>query len=242
MTAQTLVASVAAAIAAALAFAPSSRGRRARPGVARPQDDRALLLRLRPVLAVLAFTGAWAFLGGVLGALGGVAAAVAAWRVLGHAESPTARRWREELDRDLPAAAHLIGACLVAGAPVAVALSTVAGAFPGAVADELRTVHRRLALGVDAVVVWRDLGRHPQLAPLGRALLRAHESGASVAGTIETLAEELASRSRSRTDARARSVEVRAAAPLGVCFLPAFVLLGVVPMVAGVFSAMSFFG
>ena len=52
----------------------------------------------------------------------------------------------------------------------------------------------------------------------------------------------LASQARSRTDARARSVEVRAAAPLGVCFLPAFVLIGVVPMVVGVFSAMRLFG
>jgi hypothetical protein len=31
----------------------------------------------------------------------------------------------------------------------------------------------------------------------------------------------------------ARAVAVRAAAPLGLCFLPAFVLLGVVPTVLG---------
>jgi pilus assembly protein TadC len=90
--------------------------------------------------------------------------------------------------------------------------------------------------------VWRDLGAHPQLRPLGRSMARAHESGASVRAAVERLATELASQSRTRTDALARSVEVRAAAPLGVCFLPAFLLLGVVPMVVGVFSAMRLFG
>jgi hypothetical protein len=49
-------------------------------------------------------------------------------------------------------------------------------------------------------------------------------------------------RARARPEGLARGVEVRAAAPLGLCFLPAFVLLGVVPMVVGVFSAMRLFG
>jgi hypothetical protein len=33
---------------------------------------------------------------------------------------------------------------------------------------------------------------------------------------------------------------VRAAAPLGLCFLPAFVLVGIVPSVVSAFTAMSF--
>jgi Flp pilus assembly protein TadB len=114
--------------------------------------------------------------------------------------------------------------------------------LPGAVADELQVVRHRLALGVDPAAVWRDLADHPQLRPLGRALGRAQQSGASVRDAVEALARELAAQARGRTDALARSVEVRAAAPLGICFLPAFVLVGVVPMVVGVFTAMRFFG
>jgi hypothetical protein len=34
-------------------------------------------------------------------------------------------------------------------------------------------------------------------------------------------------------ESRARAVGVKAAVPLGVCLLPAFVLVGVVPLVAG---------
>ena len=242
MTTDAVVGAAAASVAALLLVAPTSRPRAPASTRGRVTDQPAMLLRLRPVLVALAFVGAWVFVGGPLGVVAGVAGSVVAWRVLGRAESPAARRRREELERDLPTAVHLLGACLEAGAATATALEAVSAALPGAVADELRLVRHRLALGVDPVVVWRGLADHPQLRPLGRAMARAHRSGASVAELVAGLALELAARSRAQTDALARSVEVRAAAPLGVCFLPAFLLLGVVPMVAGVFSAMRLFG
>jgi Flp pilus assembly protein TadB len=237
-----IVASGAAAVAAALLVAPSARRRTSRSASARVQTERALLLRLRPLLVPLAFVGAWVFVGGMVGLVAAIVAAVFAWHVLGRTESPAARRRREELERDLPVAVHLLGACLEAGAAISSALDAVAAALPGAVAEELTLVRHRLSLGVDPVEVWRELGARPQLRPLGRAMARAHRSGSSVRDTVSGLAVELDAQSRATTDALARSVEVRAAAPLGVCFLPAFLLLGVVPMVAGVFSTMRLFG
>ena len=221
---------------------PAPRQLLRRPAQPREPSDRAALLRLRPLLVALAFVGAWVFLGGAVGIVAAVVAAVVAWNVLGRAESPAVRRRREELERDLPIAVHLLGACLDAGAAISGALEAVAAALPGAVAEELGLVCHRLALGVDPLEVWRELAGHPQLRPLGRAMARAHKSGASVRDAIAGLATELSAQSRAGTEALARSVEVRAAAPLGVCFLPAFLLLGVVPMVAGVFSAMRLFG
>ncbi|MGY2877163.1 Flp pilus assembly protein TadB [Marmoricola sp. URHA0025 HA25] len=242
MTAAALLGSTAAAAAVALLLAPSPRRPVARKAPEASLDsDRAVLLRLRPLLAGLAFTGAWVFVGGQVGIVAAVAAAVFAWKVLGRSESPVLRRRREELARDLPVAVHLIGACLDAGAATTGALDAVAAALPGAVADELRLVRHRLALGVDPLAVWRALDEHPQLRPLGRAMTRAHRSGASVRDAITGLATELAAESHARTEVLARSVEVRAAAPLGICFLPAFLVLGVVPMVVGVFSTMRLF-
>lgn len=238
-----VVAALAAAVAALLAVPSRPRLPRAPVPKTRPRsDDRAFLLRARPVLAVLALIGAWVFVGGAVGAVAGVASVVVTWRVLGRAESPTVRRRREELERDLPTAVHLLGACLAAGTAVSGALEVVADALPGTVAEELRVVHRRLALGGDPGEVWGILAGHPQLGPLGRTLARAHQSGASVCAAVDALADDLTARSKARTDALARSVEVRAAAPLGACFLPGFVLLGVVPMVVGVFSVMQLFG
>ena len=55
---------------------------------------------------------------------------------------------------------------------------------------------------------------------------------------VRRLAEELRARSRADVEVRARSIEVKAARPLGLCLLPAFIVLGVVPMVVGVFRSM----
>ncbi|HEX4191028.1 MAG TPA: type II secretion system F family protein [Marmoricola sp.] len=202
-------------------------------------DAPAVLLRLRLPLVGLAFVGCWTFLGGIPGAVAGLVVAALAWRALGRLESPAVIRRRAELERDLPAAVHLLGAALAAGSATDRALLDVAEAMPGAIGDEFLLTHHRLLLGVDPASVWR--GVEGPLRPLGRSMARAHESGASVVGAIEQLAEDLRAASRLRVEALARSVEVRAAAPLGVCFLPAFMVLGVVPMVAGIFSTMHLF-
>jgi Flp pilus assembly protein TadB len=239
VTSQALTAALLAGAAVGLLVAP----RRGLPRIrTREPDARPVLRRLRPLLASLAFVGGWAFVGGAAGLVAGGAGAAFSWHVLARTESPASRRRREDLERNLPIAVHLLGGCLEAGAAVSAALDDVTAALPGAVAEELQLVRHRLALGIDPVAVWRDLADHPELGPLGRALARAHQSGASARVAIAALADELTDQSRARRDALARSVEVRAAAPLGVCFLPAFVLLSVVPMVVGVFSAMRLFG
>ena len=99
--------------------------------------------------------------------------------------------------------------------------------------EELAAVAARLRLGVDPATVWRDLAGHPQLGGLGRTVARAVESGASVAEAMQRLADDLRRQHRAAMETKARAVGVQAALPLGVCLLPAFVLVGVVPLVAG---------
>lgn len=205
---------------------------------ARP-DPEAGLRRLRVPLAGLAALGGWTFLGGGFGVVAGGIVAALCWRVLSRVESPAVARRRGRIERDLPIAIQLLSAALSAGAAPMTALLVVADAVSGPVAEELRRTHHRLLLGVDPVSVWRTV--EGPLQPLGRAMARAHETGASVRAAIEDLADELRAEGRQRTEALARSVEVRAAAPLGVCFLPAFVLLGVVPMTVAIFSSIRLF-
>jgi Flp pilus assembly protein TadB len=242
-----VLSAVAAATAAYLAcrprpLAPRAPGQGEAVGAPRPAGDAALLTRLRPGLAGLVVVGGWTLLGGVLGLCVGVVGAAVTWRVLGRAEAPSARSRREQLERDLPTAVDLLATALASGSSVESALAAVARAVGGPVGDELSTIGHRLGLGVDAATVWRAVSGHEQLGPFGRAALRAHDSGASVALAVQRLGVELRARERAGVEARAKTVEVKAAAPLGVCFLPAFVLLGVVPMVAGVFTSLDFFG
>ncbi len=203
--------------------------------------ERALLVRVRPLLALTALCGGWALLGGYAGLVAGPVAAAAVWVVLGRAEDPAAVWRREQLARDLPVGVDLLGSCLDAGAAPEAALPAVADAIGGAVGEELWAIHHRLVIGVAPAEVWRAVARHPQLGPLGRAVGRAHETGASVSEAVGRLAAELRHSAAADVEARARSIEVKAAAPLGLCLLPAFMLLGVVPMVVGVFASMDLF-
>jgi Flp pilus assembly protein TadB len=235
-----LILAVGAALAAALAV-PS----RVRVPVVvaspTPEAREAGLRRIRGPLSVCVLLGGMVLLGPVVGAVVGAGAALWAWRVLGNAESPAERVRRARLESDLPLVVELLACCLSAGAPVVRAAETVAAALPGPVATELDRAVARLRLGADPVEVW-STGLDPALVPLGRTLARAHSTGGSVAAAVARLAEDLRGRDRSARERRARTVEVRAAAPLGICLLPAFLLLGVVPLTAGLFAGLDLMG
>jgi Flp pilus assembly protein TadB len=203
-----------------------------------PHQERALLLQLRPLLCLAGACGGWAMIGGPIGLVVGLGCGVAVWVVLGRTEDPAVVRRREELVADLPTGVDLLAACLDAGAAPESALVSVSQALGGPVGEEFLGIHHRLEVGVDPLQVWRTVAAHPQLGDLGRAVGRAHQTGAPVGEAVHRLAEELRERARADVEERARSIEVKAAAPLGLCLLPAFVVLGVVPMVAGVFSSM----
>jgi pilus assembly protein TadC len=96
-----------------------------------------------------------------------------------------------------------------------------------------------LALGLRPEAAWLPALDIPELAPLGRAMVRAHGSGSSVTEEASRLADELERRARLRVEERARAVGVKAAVPLGLCLLPSFLLLGVVPLVAGLLASLS---
>jgi pilus assembly protein TadC len=131
----------------------------------------------------------------------------------------------------------LLAASLRAGADPGAAIRAVAHALPGPGTDLLRRAGRELELGRHPSEVWRGLASHPELAPLAQTLARASESGISVADTVTALAAELAERSRAEAEDRAHRVGVRAAVPLGICLLPAFLLLGIVPTVVSLAAA-----
>jgi len=201
--------------------------------------DAGWMRRWRPALALLSGVGAAVFIGGPAGLVGGVAAAGTAWWAIGRAESPAVRRVRQEVRRDLPHLVQLLGAALRSGVSPGEGVRIVCRALPGAAAARLSGVTERLDLGVDPEKVWATLADDAELAPLGRTLARAHRTGAPVVAAVHRLGDELERAARAQVEERARAVGVRAALPLGLCLLPAFLLLGIVPLVAGLVSSMS---
>jgi Flp pilus assembly protein TadB len=178
-------------------------------------------------------------LGSGTGLVLGVVAVPVAWRWLARLEPGASRRRREQLEEGLPLLVDLLAACLRAGQAPGSALAAVTASLePGPLRAESSRVVARLRLGGDPLTTWRALGAHPQLGPLGRTVARALDGGASVADAMGDLAEDLRRSRRAAVQARARSVGARAAAPLGLCLLPAFVLVGIVPVVAGSLGAL----
>lgn len=244
-----LVAAVLAATAVALAVPHSARsglaawpatrdqGPRAGPTAA-PQPDRDLMERHRGLVSLLAGAAPVALLGGVVGAVAGVVAALAVHRALGRREPTHARRRREQVARDLPQVVDLLAVTLAAGADPTSALTAVIAALDGPVVEELRAAEHALELGRDPARVWREVAQRPGLAPLGRTMARAVESGASVSDALHRLADDLHAVARLEAESRARTVGVRAAAPLGLCLLPAFILVGVVPLVGSTIGSL----
>jgi Flp pilus assembly protein TadB len=198
------------------------------------------LVRHRLLWSVLSGIGASLLVGGTPGLVAAVAAGVATWVGIGRAEPPEVRRRREAVRRDLPHVVTLLGSALAGGSAPGSAIALVCQALPGPAADRLDPLGARLSLGADPAQVWASLEQDPELAGLGRSMARAHASGTPVVAAVGRLADDLATRARAEVEDRARAVGVKAAVPLGLCLLPAFVLIGIVPLVAGLLGELSF--
>jgi pilus assembly protein TadC len=159
---------------------------------------------------------------------------LSAW--VGQLESPETAREREQLDRDLPLALDLLAACSAAGRPIGHSLSVVSRAVGGTLAARFDAVSAAISLGAAPATEWERWLDDGQLGALARTMLRSAESGAPLADGLSRLADDHRRKRRTRMLVRARSVGVRAAGPLAACFLPAFLLIGVVPLVAGGFQ------
>lgn len=190
------------------------------------------------LLAALAGTGAAAVLPGAVGWLAGAGAAVWVHRTTAGLATAGARELESAARAELPVLVELVSGALAAGAPVERAVAAACSAWPGAAADRLTPATARLALGADPASVWEAVSDDPVLAPLGRALSRSLSSGAPVADVVARLAVDLEDRARGEAEDRARAVGVRAALPLGLCLLPAFVALGIVPLAAGLLGSL----
>lgn len=167
-------------------------------------------------------------LGAGVGAPVGVAAALMARRAMrsGRAVSPAEPTL-------LASVWDLLAASLRCGLPVASAVRAVAGQLPGAEGCALRNVAELLALGADPRAAWRPAMDHPSVAGLATAAIRTARSGAAMADAIDELAAVLRASAIDRAEARAQRAGVLITGPLGLCFLPAFFCLGVLPVVIG---------
>ncbi|WP_327111805.1 type II secretion system F family protein [Nocardia sp. NBC_01730] len=134
----------------------------------------------------------------------------------------------------------LLAACLRAGLPMAGAARAVAPGAPEPLGDALRRAADLLALGADAATAWERVARDgtgragaEEIESLARMARRSARSGASLAVAVGELAEQRRGALEDEAAAKAERAGVLIGGPLGLCFLPAFVCLGIVPVVIG---------
>ncbi len=178
--------------------------------------------------AVLAWTGAPAGL--VLGTVAGLGTAWAGRRWGSSAEPDSAQQPGAS---DTAVAADLIVAAVGSGVPVTAALEAVGRAVGGSVGAALSASARLDQAGAPPETAYRSLLEQDATARIGRALQQARVSGASPTAVLDGAARAERERRRSMRVSRARGAGSLAAIPVGVLFLPAFVLVAVVPVVVG---------
>jgi len=202
------------------------------------RSDRAARRRTVPAaiggaaVAVLVGLPVWAV--ALSAGLAALAAAVAA-RTQDRPKPLTDRE-----TRDLAGFLDLIAACLDGGctAEASLAAGAETGLLTGTAAAAVSQTRALLSLGTDVTTAWQPVAGYAPLASLGGAAARSALGGVRLADAARETAAEVRAAGRARAERRAARAGVAMTAPLMLCFLPAFVCLGLAPTIIGLISSL----
>ncbi|MGW4060305.1 type II secretion system F family protein [Amycolatopsis sp. NPDC004747] len=196
---------------------PPRKGRRALPHIAAAVGGVSM--------AVLA--------GGAAGVMAGTIVTATGWWAIHRTRRPRAPGATIADKLRLAGTLDLLAACLRAGLPVPSALEAVAGTAPVAASTALSSAAGLLALGSGPDEAWAPVRAVPGLGELAAAAVRTSRSGAAFATAAGDLAGRFRDELATEAEERAERAGVALALPVGLCFLPAFFCLGVLPVVLG---------
>ncbi len=159
--------------------------------------------------------------------------AVASWVLLGRLEPSGVRQRRLDTLHALPETLDLIQACVQAGQPLRRAVETVSAFVAPAVADRLRMVTNAVSVGLSDDQAWLVLRDDPTLGSVARDLARCSAWGTTISDVLANHATDVRRQVKAEHIRWAKAVGVRSVLPLSCCYLPAFMLVGIVPIIAG---------
>lgn len=133
----------------------------------------------------------------------------------------------DHVEVDLVTVVELLAVAVESGASVPHALRSVGAVVGGAAGTDLTRASAALLLGASWPAAWAHA---PALDAAVDGLAASWTTGAASGPALRASAAEVRrSRDRAAREAAAR-LGVRLVLPLGLCFLPAFVLVGLVPV------------
>lgn len=127
-----------------------------------------------------------------------------------------------------------------AGLGTVQSLQRSCSAGPIGLRDDVESVLSAIELGqpVESALSTLSIAQ-PNLAAFVGIVARSHRSGAPLVQSIDSLTEFTRHAITSDATRRIRSLGVKAVLPLGLCFLPAFVLVAVIPVIFGLIKNLS---
>jgi pilus assembly protein TadC len=148
---------------------------------------------------------------------------------------PTSARDEPHDPLAIASSLDVFAACLSSGMAVGHAAKATAPSAPRPLAEVLDRAADLLALGAEPATAWTtpDIAGDDHAAALCRLARRSAGSGSALAQAVSELAEQSRRDAADAARATAERASVLIAGPLGVCYLPAFVCLGIVPVVVG---------
>lgn len=133
---------------------------------------------------------------------------------------------------------ELLAVCLSAGAPMRHALEVVTSVQGIATAASLSKVVGLLTMGIPEQQAWQELVNDDVWGPVARDVARSARSGTSLVEVLHAHADEARLVAEETALQKGRTAGVRSVIPLVACFLPAFILVGVVPIIAGLLKGL----
>ena len=144
------------------------------------------------------------------------------WRVLRLRVDPAPARV------DLAVVLDVLEAAIAAGASVPAAIEALGAALPADQGRPLRRAAAALQLGAGWAQAWSGDGH--DLEVVARALQPAWTDGVAPGPLLRQAAATIRARRGAAAREAAARLGVRLVLPLGLCLLPAFILLGLVPV------------
>lgn len=153
----------------------------------------------------------------------------------GPVEDGPARHGSAAAPLDVPCLLELVAAAVRSGAGVPRALEAVGDAVGGPDGRALGQVAAALRLGAGWDAAWagasgEPVGGPPRLDVLRRALRGAWADGAAPGESLRAAGAEHRHERQAAARTAAARLAVQLVLPLGLCYLPAFVLVGLVPV------------
>ncbi|WP_151529391.1 MULTISPECIES: type II secretion system F family protein [Corynebacterium] len=159
------------------------------------------------------------------------------------ATDPSSRNRRPRDDpvvrpQDRAADIELLAACISGGMSHAAAVSAVATVAAPADRQLWDTVAALLRLGCSAEKSWQPFLHHSVFAPVAELAVLSSRGGTSIASGLDRIAASVRHTAENNQRAAAERAGVVIAIPLAVCFLPAFLILGLIPIIVDIASTL----